>query len=305
MPSKSCLQPKNTNDKIFNVLWELKKQGKAKDTIKNIAKCLKRLNNLCDLDNPDDILAFVANFDRKDGYKRNLIMAYEHYVKMYNLQWTKPKYHENAKMPKIPQENKINLIIANSPIKQAVAISISRDTGLRPVELTRLTLRNLDLVNGAVYPETTKHGSPRVLKLRKSTLNMLNNYLAKQNIGLNEPIFGKWNSDSYGKTFRYHRNKTAEKLQDPSIKTIRLYDLRHHFATMTYHRTKDILFTKQQMGHRKIETTLVYTQLLQFEKDENYTCRIAQNIEQATELIENGFEYVTEMEGVKLFRKRK
>jgi integrase len=251
------------------------------------------------------VLAFVANFDRKDGYKRNLIMAYEHYIKLYNLEWTKPKYHENAKMPRIPQENKINLIIANSPIKQALAISISRDTGLRPVELTRLTLRNLDLMNGAVYPETAKHGSPRVLKLRKSTLKMLNNYLAKLNIGLNEPVFGKWNSDNYGKTFRYHRNKTSEKLQDPSIRTIRLYDLRHHFATMTYHKTKDILFVKQQMGHRKIETTLVYTQLLQFDKDENYTCKIAQNVEEATELIENGFEYITEMEGLKLFRKRK
>jgi len=74
---------------------------------------------------------------------------------------------------------------------------------------------------------------------------------------------------------------------------------------MTYNRTKDILFTKQQMGHKKIETTLIYTQLLQYEKDENYTCKVAQDINQATELIENGFEYVTEMNGLKLFRKRK
>ena len=59
------------------------------------------------------------------------------------------------------------------------------------------------------------------------------------------------------------------------------------------------------MGHRKIETTLIYTQLLQFEQDENYTCKIAQNIEQATKLIENSFEYVTEMDGLKIFRKRK
>jgi len=31
----------------------------------------------------------------------------------------------------------------------------------------------------------------------------------------------------------------------------------------------------------------------------------AQNIEQATDLIENGFEYVTEMDSIKLFRKHK
>ena len=69
--------------------------------------------------------------------------------------------------------------------------------------------------------------------------------------------------------------------------------------------TKDILFVKQQMGHRKTETTLVFTRLLQFEKHDNYTCEVAQNVEQATELVENGFEYVTEMDGLRLFRKRK
>jgi integrase len=204
-------------------------------------------------------------------------------------------------MPKIPQEAKIDCIMANASKKLATAIAISKDTGLRPIELMNMKLRNIDLQNGAVYPETAKHGSPRVLKLKNSTLNMLNKYLGSRNIGLNDNIFGTWNSDTYGKWFRHTRNKTA----DLSIKTIRLYDLRHFYATMTYHRTKDILFVKQQMGHKKIETTLIYTQLLQFEQDDNYTCKVAQNVEQDTELIENGFEYVTEMDGLKLFKKRK
>jgi integrase len=247
----------------------------------------------------------VAAFDRHDGYKRNLIMAYEHYVKLYGLTWTKPHYHEIHKMPKIPLEAKIEAIMGQAPLKLATAISISRDTGLRPVELMRITLRSLDLQNGAIYPETAKGGSPRVLKLQNSTLNMLNKYLASRNIGLNENVFGTWNSETYGEWFRHYRNKTAEKLQDPAIRGMRLYDLRHFFATMTYHKTRDILFTKQQMGHRKIETTLIHTQLLQFDKDDNYTCKVAQNIEQATELIENGFEYVTEIDGIRLFRKRK
>jgi hypothetical protein len=110
---------------------------------------------------------------------------------------------------------------------------------------------------------------------------------------------------SRGKWIRHYRNKTAEKWQNPTIKTIRLYDLRHFFVTMTYHKTKDILYTKQQMGHKKIETTMIYTQLLQFDRDENYTCKVSQNPEQTRELIENGFEYVTEQDGLKFFRKRK
>ena len=36
-----------------------------------------------------------------------------------------------------------------------------------------------------------------------------------------------------------------------------------------------------------------------------YTCKTVTNIKEATQLIENGFEYITEMDGLKLFRKRK
>jgi len=60
----------------------------------------------------------------------------------------------------------------------------------------------------------------------------------------------------------------------------------------------------QQMGHKKIETTLIYIQLLNLNDDE-WTCKTANNIKEATDLIEHGFEYITEMEGLKLFRKRK
>jgi integrase len=286
-------------------LWELKKAGKAKDTIRNISKCLYVLDRQTNLDDPEAVKAFVAALERNDGYRRNLIMAYEHYVKLFKLTWTKPKYHENAKMPKIPQESQIKLIMANSFVKLRAAIGISKDTGMRPVELMRLTLRNIDLQQGVVYPETAKHGSPRALKLSNQTLNILNKYVASWNVPFDAHLFGKWTSEQYSKYFRIYRNITAEKMQDPSIRSIRLYDLRHYFATMTYHRTKDLLFTKQQMGHRKIETTLIYTQLIRLDKDDNYTCKVAQNIEQATDLIENGFEYVTEMDGLKLFRKRK
>ena len=283
----------------------MKKKGKADATIKNVNKALKVIAKNCNLDNPEEVTTFLAILDKKNGYKRALCYSYSNYVKVHKLTWNRPNYYQNAKMPKIPLESKIECIMANAPKKLVTAIAISKDTGLRPVELMRLKLKDLDLQKGAVYPETAKHGSPRVLKLKNKTLNILNKYLATVSIGLNDNIFGTWNSDSYGKWFRHSRNKTAEKTQDLSIKTIRLYDLRHFFATMTYHRTKDILFVKQQMGHKKIETTLIYTQLLQFEQDNNYTCKVAQNVEQATELIENGFEYVTEMDGLELFRKRK
>ena len=38
---------------------------------------------------------------------------------------------------------------------------------------------------------------------------------------------------------------------------------------------------------------------------EEFVCKVAKTVEEASKLIESGFEYVTEVDCVKLFRKRK
>jgi hypothetical protein len=62
--------------------------------------------------------------------------------------------------------------------------------------------------------------------------------------------------------------------------------------------------SQTENGSQKIETTLIYTQLLNLNDDE-WTCKTASNINEATALIEAGFEYVTKIDGTMLFRKRK
>jgi hypothetical protein len=60
------------------------------------------------------------------------------------------------------------------------------------------------------------------------------------------------------------------------------------------------------MGHRKIETTLIYTQLLNINEEEEYTCKATTNTKEAQDLIEHGFTYVTTTpDELMLFRKRK
>ncbi len=73
---------------------------------------------------------------------------------------------------------------------------------------------------------------------------------------------------------------------------------------MEYHRTKDILHVMRMLGHKSITNTLKYTQLVDFQNDD-YVCKAAKTLTEASQLIEAGFEYVTDVEEVKLFRKRK
>ena len=52
-----------------------------------------------------------------------------------------------------------------------------------------------------------------------------------------------------------------------------------------YPGTKDILFTKQQMGHGKIETTLQYAQLLEVNCEDYYSA-VAKTVKEACQLTE-------------------
>jgi integrase len=108
----------------------------------------------------------------------------------------------------------------------------------------------------------------------------------------------------FRRLYAEQRRRVAQKLQNPRIEQITFKTLRHFKATMEYHRTKDILHVMQVLGHKNIRNTLVYTHLVNFENDE-FTCKVAKTVEEARQLVENGFDYVTDVEGVKLFRKRK
>ena len=62
----------------------------------------------------------------------------------------------------------------------------------------------------------------------------------------------------------------------------------------------------QFLGHRNIQNTLIYTQLIDFEKEEQYHSATAKTTQQARQLVEAGFEYIcTTPQETMLFRKRK
>ena len=73
---------------------------------------------------------------------------------------------------------------------------------------------------------------------------------------------------------------------------------------MTYHQTRNILLVKKLLGHKKIENTMKYTQLIQF-KDSEYEVTTATTVEEAKKILESGFNYITEKHGIMLFRRPK
>ena len=282
----------------------MKKNAYSDYTINFTRKALTFLTKHCNLNNPDTVKTFIANHKTSNHYKRNLAIAYNKYVKYYKLSWNMPLYKQPQKMPSIPTTQKLKMLIAHARRNLSAKLKISMETGLRPVEVMNLKVKDVNLDTKTIYPSTAKNGLPRTLKITVETTEMLKTHVIKHKLNPTDKLF-KGTSNTYGKQFRQMRNNLATKLQDPTIRNIRLYDFRHYYATTLYAKTKDILFVKQQLGHKKIETTLIYTQLIHLNEEEEYTCKTANNIKDATALIGAGFEYITEIEGLKLFRKRK
>jgi len=139
-----------------------------------------------------------------------------------------------------------------------------------------------------------------MFKISPRLIAMLNSLPKK-----NEYIFGNANLASHRWRFDRQKRRLSEKLQNPRLLQIKFHTLRHWKATTEYHKTKDILHVKQLLGHKRIDSTLVYTQLVTFENDD-YHSATAKTTAERQKLIESGFEFVcTTPENIMLFRKRK
>jgi integrase len=256
-----------------------------------------------EFENTGSVLEFVARGKWRDSYKANLCDFYNQYCKFYGISFLKPRYVKVNKIPRVPTEEKINLILGHASQKYVIVYKLAMECGLRPVELGSLTLDDIDLDKGVISIVSAKHGNPRMLKLKEETHALLTNYVKKRKFGINERIFPS--GAVISNTYERLKASIAKKLNDPELKKIRLYDLRHFYATMLYYRTKDILLVKEKLGHKNINNTLIYTHLVNFNDKEEYYSATANTVDEAAKLIEQSFDYVCDLDGVKLFRKRK
>jgi len=149
------------------------------------------------------------------------------------------------------------------------------------------------------YGKNISVKATRMFKASNKLLAIINKLPKKS-----ERIFGTYELRGYRSSFVQQRKRTAFKLQNPRVNKISFHTFRHWKATMEYRKTKELVYVMRLLGHKNIKNTLIYTQLVTFQNDD-YTCKVASCIKEAAELIEAGYEYVSEMDHQKLFRKRK
>jgi len=285
--------------KIVEYSFNLLKQGYAEHTIKSRTKLLKRLVKLgANLYDPESVKEVIAKQEWSIGRKANATDAYTSFLRMHGMKWEPPIYKKIRKLPFIPTETEIDQLIAGCNRRMATFLQLLKETGMRCGEACQLKWTDIDPVNNSVRITPEKGSNARILKISNKLVGMLT-ALPKHSAW----VFGV-NTDVMRKSFQRQRIRIAAKLRNPRLRQISFHTLRHWKATMEYHKTRDILHVMQMLGHRNIQNTLIYTQLVDF-KDDEYVARVARSEKEVCQLIEAGFEYVCDYNGNKVFRKRK
>jgi integrase len=279
---------------------QLRRDGYSNDTIKQCNHYLnlfekKGINIL----RPEDVKTFIADQKWQPHSKATAVTMYGIFASYMHLHWAPPRYKYDQKIPFVPTEKEIDDLIAGTGKKTSLLLRLLKETGARVTEALRLKWTDIDLTKGTVAinnPE--KNSLPRILKISPTLIALLNTLSKESDYVINRC------RNTVESNYQHQRNKLARKLGNPRLKQIHLHTFRHFYATMLFAKTLNLPKVQQALGHKYLTNTQIYIQLVDFESDE-YDVQVAENLEEAKKLLEAGFDYITEMDGRKLFRKRK
>src|SRR5208337_2905157 len=218
-------------------------------TIPSYVKRVKRLSKLGDLDNPERMKTLICTSQVSEAYKQLLTDAYSYWVEFRGLSWVRPKFTREDKPIFLPLESELDALISNTKKKLSVFLQLLKESGADSGEAWKL--RWIDIGQKTVNITPTKNHLARTIPITENLMSRLFN-LPREN----ERIFTNENLDDYRNNYEHVRNKLARKLENPRICQIAFKTFRHWKASHEYAKTKDILYVKWLLGHRRLENTL-------------------------------------------------
>lgn len=278
-------------------LW-MQKQGYRASTVHYCIQALKSVARRANLLDPESAKTYLASAKISEARKAKLAEDLARFYGWKRILFEKPNHRRIGRLPFIPLEVEVDQLIAGVGKKTATFLQLLKETGMRPGEAWNLRWTDIDTERLTVSVLPEKNSNPRRLKVSVRLVAMLNGLSQSYEYVFRNPkIEPRKAMVVFQKAVSKQRKTLAQKLKNERISAINFRTLRHFKATMEYHRTRDILHVMQLLGHKNIRNTLVYTHLVDFHSDD-YICKVAKTASEARTLVEEGFDYVTDAEGL-------
>lgn len=200
--------------------------GLKKNTKDSTFRTLRRLNKETDLMNPEAVKLHIGKLKKKNGEplenssKQKIANNYDYFVQANQLQWEKPIYKYDTKIPITPTREQAEAIISSAPTLNAATIfRILLESGFEGEELHNTTEKDIDTEQGIITVAGTKGHNGR---LQIQSINNRNAKNIHEPTPQNTSIHNTQNNSRFmenSKTTSSHQTKQTRPKQNTTQRT--------------------------------------------------------------------------------------
>lgn len=135
-------------------------------------------------------------------------------------------------------------------------------TGARFSEVARLTWSDINFNTNLIYFASSKDGNARYIKMSNRVLEVVNSLYKNKINNLVIPTINGNKYEKMPKEWQIEVDKLIPGNGNANKDRLTTHSLRHTHASWLAQSGVDILHIKEQLGHKKIETTMRYSHLI-------------------------------------------
>lgn len=135
-------------------------------------------------------------------------------------------------------------------------------TGARFSEVARLTWSDINFNTNLIYFASSKDGNARYIKMSNRVLEVVNTLYKNKINNLVIPTINGNKYEKMPKEWQIEVDKLIPGNDNANKDRLTTHSLRHTHASWLAQSGVDILHIKEQLGHKKIETTMRYSHLI-------------------------------------------
>lgn len=242
--------------------------GLTKSTLYNYGRSIAQISlffgviplDLSDQTINEYLLELKAGTNPSESYFKHTVYGLRYLFRMFGREdraiSLPPIKRKNTLPVFLNREEVFHLLMTPKLLKHRVLLGLTYAAGLRLFEVQAVRIADIDFVRKTVYVRRGKNGKSRYVFIDEDILRGIQKYIS----ACNPSVFlfgGQKRGEAIAKRGIQHLCKAAVK-KSGLTKEITMHTLRHSYATHFLEDTGDLFSLKENLGHARLETTLIY-----------------------------------------------
>lgn len=175
-------------------------------------------------------------------------------------------------LPYVPTRNEVQLFLDTLPtLKQKAMVSLMYSSGLRIGEVCNLKYEDIHRSSMCIHVIKTKNRSDRYAVLSQRALDILTEYWYEYDRPMDWLFPAKRDPMKPCKTAVLNRQVLEHRIKLNLNPKLNCHSFRHAFATHLYESGTDLLTLKELLGHKSINSTVIYVHLASYTSRKIYS----------------------------------